>query len=234
MRFLSKLFTAAKGAANEAGEAAVDANAIRILEQELRDAQTANGKAKDELAALMGKKKVAERKAQGIEEDLEKRLGQVRAALEQGNEDLAREVAEAASDLKHRLDQEQAVIDQYDATCQDLRTAIRENDRKMETLRREVDTVKANEALVKAQSSVAASHAGSNSSLGSAANSLKRIKERQEAAKARMEAAGELEALDGGDLDAKLSAAGIGTTKSSADDILALAKGGEQKQLPSS
>ena len=35
---LNKLWTALRGAANEAGEAAVDANATRILDQEIRDA----------------------------------------------------------------------------------------------------------------------------------------------------------------------------------------------------
>lgn len=234
MKFLNKLFTAARGAVNEAGEAAVDANAIRILEQELRDADKANGKAKDELAAIMGKKKLAERKVEGLEADLEKRLGQVRAALDKGDEGMAREVAEVAADLKRQVDQELAVVEQYDATCEDLRSAIRQNDRKMETLSREVDTVKANEALVKAQSAVAAQHSGASSALGGAADSLRRIKEKQAAARARMEAAGELEQLDGADLDRRLADAGITSDGTSTDDILALARGDAQKQLPSS
>ena len=37
---VTKLWTALRGAANEAGEFAVDANATRILDQEIRDADT--------------------------------------------------------------------------------------------------------------------------------------------------------------------------------------------------
>ena len=39
---LTKLWTALRGAANEAGEAAVDANATRILDQEIRDVALAS------------------------------------------------------------------------------------------------------------------------------------------------------------------------------------------------
>ncbi len=232
MSFLKKLFTAAKGAVTEAGEAAADANAIRILDQELRDAETANGKAKDQLAAIMGKKKIAEQKLEGLRADYDRRMAQVRAALDKGEEDLARDVAKAVSEIERQGREEEGVIATYDETIASLRSAVRDNDRKIETIRRETETVKANEAMVKAQAAVAAEHAGSNSSLGSAAESLKRIKERQEAQKARIAAADEL-ALDGGSLDDRLAQAGIADqSDTSADDILALARGGgEPKKL---
>lgn len=234
MKFLGKLFTAAKGAVTDAGEAAVDANAIRILDQELRDADTANGKAKDQLAAIMGKKKVAEQKLSGLQADYERRMEQVRKALEAGEEDLARDIAQAVSDLERQGEKEAEVIATYNQTIDSLRGAIRDNDNKIESLRREAETVKANEALVKAQAAVAAQHSGSSTSLGSAADSLRRLKERQAAQQARMEAADELAALDGGDLDERLAQAGISDNRSSADDILALAKGGDVKKLGSS
>ncbi len=233
MGFLSKLFTGARGAINEAGEAAVDKNALRILDQELRDAEAANGKAKDSLATIMGKKKVAEQKLDGLQADYERRMDQVRAALDKGDEALARDVAAAVKQIEEQGRTEREVIDNYEATCNDLRSAIRENDRKIEALKREVETVRANDALVKAQSAVASSHAGSNSSLGSAAESLQRIKERQAATRARLEAANEI-AEDGGDLDSRLKAAGITDQSSNTDDILALARAGEPKKLGSS
>ena len=234
MGFLSKLFTGARGAVNEAGEKAVDANALRILDQELRDAATANGKAKDQLAQIIGKKKVAEQKLDGLQADYERRMAQVRAALDKGDEDLARDVAGAVKQIEEQGRAEQGIIETYDKTAEDLRGAIRDNDRKIEALRREVETVKANEALVKAQSAVAGQHAGSNNALGNAAESLQKIKERQAAQRARIEAADEL-AIDGGDLDARLAKAGISDhSGGSVDDVLALAKGGEVKKLGSS
>ena len=41
MGVLRDMMTALRGGANEVGEAIVDANAIRILEQEIRDAEGA-------------------------------------------------------------------------------------------------------------------------------------------------------------------------------------------------
>ena len=70
----------------------------------------------------------------------------------------------------------------------------------------------------------------STSALGNAADSLQRIKERQAATRAKIEAANEL-AVDGGDLDARLAKAGITDRSSDTDDILALARGGEVKKL---
>ncbi|MBB4659754.1 PspA/IM30 family protein [Parvularcula dongshanensis] len=233
MGFLSKLLTALRGATNEAGQKAVDANAMRILDQELRDAEVSNGKAKDQLASIMAKKKLAEQKLDGLQADYERRMGQVRAALDKGDEDLARDVANAVKQIEEQGQTEQEVIATYDRTIEDLRGAIRDNDRTIEQLRREVDTVKANEALVKAQSAASVSHGGANSSLGNAADSLQRIKQRQAETRAKIEASRDL-AQQGGDLDERLAKAGITDQSSSTDDILALAKSGEPKKLGSS
>jgi len=108
------------------------------------------------------------------------------------------------------------------AAEEQLHTAIAATDRRIETLRREVEVVKVNESVQRAQASVAARGAGAGSSLGSAADSLARIKERQAVRGERIKAAGELEDMrTGADLDEKLRLAGIGPGQSSADDILA-------------
>ena len=233
MGFLSKLLTALRGAANEAGEAAVDKNAIRILDQELRDAEGANAKAKESLASIMGKKKVAEQRLDGLQADYDRRMEQVRTALDKGEEDLARDVASAVKQIEAQGHKEQEVIATYERTIEDLRSAIRDNDSRIDTIRREVDTVKANDALVRAEQAVASTNAGANSALGSAADILERIKSRQAETRARIEAANEL-ADDGGSLDAKLAKAGITDQTSGTDDILALARDGGQKKLGSS
>ncbi len=43
MAIWSKLFTLGRAGAHEAGSAVVDANALRILDQEIRDADKAQG-----------------------------------------------------------------------------------------------------------------------------------------------------------------------------------------------
>jgi phage shock protein A len=103
-----------------------------------------------------------------------------------------------------------------------LRILVTATDRRIETLRREVEVVKVNESVQKAQAAVSARGAGAGASLGSAADSLARIKERQMIRGERIKAAGELEdRRTGADLDEKLRLAGILPGQSSADDILA-------------
>ena len=55
----SKLFTALRGGANEVGESIVDQQALRILDQEIRDADSALANAKRELVTIMAKHKLA-------------------------------------------------------------------------------------------------------------------------------------------------------------------------------
>ena len=49
----SKLFTALRGGANEVGEAIADQQALRILDQEIRDADSALSNARRELVTIM-------------------------------------------------------------------------------------------------------------------------------------------------------------------------------------
>ena len=57
----SKLITLLRGGAYDAGAAVVDANALRILDQEIRDADNALGKARDDLAALVARRRIVEK-----------------------------------------------------------------------------------------------------------------------------------------------------------------------------
>ncbi|MEX5591009.1 PspA/IM30 family protein, partial [Pseudomonas urmiensis] len=52
-----KLVTAVRGGASEVGESIADANAIRILDQEIRDAENALVKARDGLITIKAKHK---------------------------------------------------------------------------------------------------------------------------------------------------------------------------------
>ena len=55
MSMLRRLFTAVKGGAREAGESIVDANAIRIFEQEIHEGKEAITAAKRNLTEVMAK-----------------------------------------------------------------------------------------------------------------------------------------------------------------------------------
>jgi phage shock protein A len=61
MGFFSKLFTAFRGAANETGDAIIDTQALRILDQEIRDSKVHLDAAKENLAKVMAEQMGVER-----------------------------------------------------------------------------------------------------------------------------------------------------------------------------
>ena len=222
MSIWRKLFTLGRAGAHEATAAVVDANAIRILDQEIRDADTAQGKARDDLATLVARRRIQENEVKSLRDQVTKYEGSARAAVAKGDMDLARQVAQRIADLEQEVSLKDPQIGDMRTAEDQLHKAITATDRRIETLRREVEVVKVNESVQKAQAAVSASGAGAGASLGSAAGSLARIKERQMIRGEKIKAAGELEdRRTGADLDEQLRLAGIMPGQSSADDILA-------------
>jgi phage shock protein A len=222
MTMWSKLFALVRGTAHEAGGAVVDANALRILDQEIRDADAALGKARDDLATLVARRRVLEKEVQSFRDQAARYEGSARAALAKGDEALAREVAQRIADLEQDVTLKEPQLAEMRAAEYKMHQIIAATQQKVEGLRREIDVVKVNESVQRAQASVVAGGAGATAALGSAADSLKRIKERQAIRDERFKASAELEdRRTGADLDAKLRNAGILPGQSSADDVLA-------------
>jgi len=220
MAIWSKLFTLGRAGAHEASTAIVDRNALRILDQEIRDADNAQGKARDDLAGLVARRRILEQEVESFRAQIAKYESSARVAVDKGNMDLARQVAQRIADLEQDVSMKAPQIADMRSAEDQIHTAIAGTDRKIEQLRREVDVVKVNESVQKAQATVAASSAGS--SIGSAAQSLQRIRERQMIRGEKIRAAGELEdRRTGADLDEQLRLAGILPGQSSADDVLA-------------
>ncbi|MDP3081554.1 MAG: PspA/IM30 family protein [Brevundimonas sp.] len=222
MSMLAKLSALFRGTAREAGQAVVDANALKILDQEIRDADTAQGKARDDLAGLVARRRMAENEMKSFGDQIAKYESSVRAAMSQGKTDLAREVAGRIAELETEIGTRGPMIEGMKEAEARLRTAISTTDQKIETLRREIDIVKVNDSVQKAQTSVALQSQGAHSRIGSAADSLQRIKQRQAVQEERLRVGQELEdKRSGADLDAKLREAGILPGHASADDVLA-------------
>ncbi|WP_426028316.1 PspA/IM30 family protein [Brevundimonas sp. TWP2-3-4b2] len=222
MSMLAKLSALFRGTAHEAGQSVVDANALKILDQEIRDADNAQGKARDDLAGLVARRRMAENEMKSFGDQIGKYESSARTALGQGKTDLAREVATRIAELETEIGNRGPLIENMKTAEARLRTAIATTDQRIETLRREIDIVKVNDSVQKAQTSVALQSAGAQSRIGSAADSLQRIKQRQAINEEKLRAGQELEdKRTGADLDAKLKEAGILPGHASADDVLA-------------
>ncbi len=225
MNVWAKMLTALRGGVNEAGEAIVDNQALRILDQEVRDASEELKQSKDSLAAIMAHQKLSEEKSAKLKEQVVEYEGYAIQALDKGDDSLAREVAEKIADLENQLTVEVESSTDYAESAGKIRTAIQRAEGNIKRLKQQVDTVKATESVQRAQQAVAERHSGSNAKLRTAMDSLERIKEKQALTDARMSAASELaEETSEATLQAKLEEAGISPKSSSADDILARLK----------
>lgn len=217
----SKLFTALRGGASEVGEAIADQQALRILDQEIRDADSALANAKRELVTIMAKHKLsAERVAQynAKIKDLESKA---MAALQANREDLALEVAEAISTLTNELDGEQKQTTEFGAYADKMRKDITKAEARIKSLRQQVDMAKARESVQKAQVSASIASGGANGKLETAVGTLNRLQAKQEQRAAELEASDELaDASTGNDLERKLREAGITPDQGSANAIL--------------
>ncbi|MDB5452613.1 MAG: phage shock protein PspA [Caulobacteraceae bacterium] len=233
MSIWNKLFALFRGAAHDSAEAVVDANALRILDQEIRDADAAQAKARDDTSALVARRRILETEAKSFRDQVGKYEASARAALAKGDEALAMEVAQRIADLERDATTKEGQVAEMRASEDRLRQIINTTDAKIGSLRREIEVVKVNHSVQRAQAAVVSNSAGAGSSLGSAADSLKRIKERQAIQGEKFNAAQELEDRHtGADLDAKLRQAGILPGQNSASDVLARLKAPAGEPMP--
>jgi phage shock protein A len=221
MSIFRKLITAVRGGATEVGEAIVDTQAIRILEQELRDSKIALNDAKTNLTAIMAEKMGIDRKVKDLTAKIKEHEGYAIQAMDKGDESLALEVANKIAEFEHELNIQQGILDGYESKVTTLKKMIRQTERNIQAMDREISVVKTTEKVQKANDLAAAKFSGSNSSLRSATDSLERIKNRQQKREDQASAALELESEENGDeLQDRLKNAGIVDSESSGSSVL--------------
>ncbi|MEI8611790.1 PspA/IM30 family protein [Enterovibrio sp. Hal110] len=223
MSVWKKLFTAIKGGANEAAEAVADNQALRILDQEIRDAKEELRRSDKALVGIIAKRKLSAQKVAGFDSSIAEYEGHARNAMVKGQQELALECATRVASLRNEQDAENIYLQQFTQSESSLKTNIAQAKDKLRQLEQQVDVVKANESVQRAQAAVSSSNVGANAKMHTAVESLERIKNRQQQRQAQFEAASELEEeQSGSSLDKKLSEAGItGSQSASAEDELA-------------
>ena len=223
MNVWSKLLTALRGGAREVGESLVDGQALRILDQEIRDAEQELHNSREALAGIMARQKLAEERTGKLRQQIGEYEQYALKALDADNAQLAREVAEKIARLETDLDGERRQAEEFGASAASLRGAIAQAESSIKQLKQQMESVKATDSVQKAQQAVAQRHGDAQSRLHSAVESLERIKQKQAERAALMDASAELAAEGNGDaaLDRKLRAAGLAGSESNAEQVLA-------------
>lgn len=225
MNMWSKLITAVRGGVNDMGDTIIDTQAIRILDQEIRDADEELKKSRESLAEIMAKQKVAEESLKRYDVKIAEYDGYGIKALQTGDEALALEVAAQIANIEEQRGVEQQQVDEYADSVAKLRKTIAQAESNIKRLKQQVDIVKATESVQKAQITVARRYGGSKAKLQTALDSMERVRRRQTETAARLDANEELvNELDNDPLKEKLKKAGIISGNSGAEAVLARLK----------
>ena len=220
MDVLNKIVSAIKGGLVEAGEAIVDSQAIRILDQEIREAAEEVDHSRDALASMIARQKLSEEKIAQLRGSIDESETHALRALEKADEPLALDVAAHIAELENELATEIKACDDFTNSANKMRSAIALAERNVQYMKSQLDTVKATENVQRAEAAVSERHSGTNSKLRTAMESLERIKEKQAMTDAKRSAARDI-AMENEppSLQQRLEDAGI-KESNKADDVL--------------
>ncbi len=214
-----QLMALLRGHGHEAGERIVDRNALVILRQQIRDCADAIDAARKAVAIAMAQNEQDgaqfEKLAARID-DLEQRAV---AALDQGQDALAREAAEAIALLEDERDASREAQARCAAEIDRLKRIVRASEMRLRELQRGQRLAQANDATQRLRETASGS---SLSALKDAEATLSRLRSRQARIDATASAIAEMEQSSGPSaLSEKLAAAGCGAPlRTSADAVL--------------
>ena len=216
-----KLNTLFRATAEEPLHNLVDANSIRIFEQEIRDAEKAIQHAKLQLATVMAEKRQLQRHNQALEENIANKERQACEALDKQEEELARDVAELIAEDEQLLQQQRKQVAYLEKQENHLKRQLRIAANSIQKYQRELTLAKANRTAHKALGNLNGYSSGLSASMQEMASSLDKIKRQQTSAAEMDDAMREIDAeLNGEQLDDRLKQASIATGEHDADKVL--------------
>lgn len=221
MSIIKKIFTAIRGGTREVGEAIIDKNSVRIFEQEIKDADNALIKAKQDLTIVVANEIQASRKINDLQKEITQHKAYVKKALEKNEETLALEVAQKIAEFETEINAQETIKANFAEHALRLKEMIKQTDKALAQMKHELVIVKSTQSVQKSTKNITQNYAFGTSTLLKAKESLDRVKRQQQDFDNRLKA-GELLKSELGErnLEKKLEDAGITQTTSSALTIL--------------
>lgn len=222
MKLFAKVVTAARGSAREAVEVVVDANALRIFEQEIHDCEETIQEARRDLSSVIAEKLKLRREIDSSRETIARRESEAAKALQQGNEILAYDIAKLIAAKQHALKEESERFDKLEAYEMRMQQNLRAAAQKLTDYRNELRMAHATASAQRASRKLASDTTSISSRIIVMQSSLERIRERQENVNDHLEAAEQIErSTPERELDARIVAAGIVDSEDTAEVVLA-------------
>lgn len=220
-----RLVTAVRGGVSGLGDAIADSQALRILDEEIRDNDAELRRVRTTLAETMARCKVAQERQASTNAKLEEYEGYALKALKSGEDGLAREVAGHIALLEIERDGHAGQVLELTDGIAHLRKVVAQFEANIGRLKQQVDTVRATETVQRAQAAMAQRRRDADGRVRTALDSLERIKRRQAERSLKLDATqvAEGEALDAS-LEARLRRAGIIAEEDRAEAVLSRLK----------
>jgi len=179
MHLITKLFTAVRGGARESLEVVVDANALRIMDQEIHDTETSINRSKHDLTLVVAEKIRLDREIKLLKESLGHVEEKVLEALENADEETAHEQASWIAENEAILrdaEQKHQQLKKYET---DLTRQLKKAIRQMQQYRREWRMAKATESSQMASKRIHNRNHNLGSQISNMEDSLQRIQQNQ-------------------------------------------------------
>lgn len=203
------LITLARGRAADGSQAVLDANALSILRQQMRDAAHGVEKSRKAVAVVMAyaeREKTSLVRVEAQIKDLETRAVD---ALKKDREDLATEAAGTIAQLEAERDTTRKTIDVYQTQIARLKICLTDSETCLREMQRGQHLAEANDKVHRLRGVMPSGHVND---LKDADATLKRLQARQEHAEATASAMVELSVgTSADDMSKRLAEAGHGT-----------------------
>lgn len=221
MQVINKLITIVRGGVRESAEVVIDANSLRIFEQEIHECDTAIHQSKKHLSLIVAEKIRLQRDVKELATQISEREDQAVKALEQDDQDLAREIAGLIAEKERVLKLEKSSLEKLDQQERSLKKSLKVSVRQLNDYRRELRMVKATDSAHKATSKLTVDTANVGNRMMGMQATLDRIRNSQQDMNDHFIAVQEVNSeLSDQSLEEKISKAEIDSDVVSEDDVL--------------
>lgn len=193
MKLVAQLLTIARGGAREVAQGVVDANALRLLEQQLYECESALDQARKDLTAVVAEKIGVQREVDRLAAGIADREAKAREALQRDDEAAALRLAERIADNESTLEREFAALDQLRRHEDSVRCALAAALEQVKSQRRELGLLRATAHAQRASVSLEQRRYGLDERLTDIGATTERIRGLQQAAADRLNASREVE-----------------------------------------
>ncbi|OMH25760.1 PspA/IM30 family protein [Motiliproteus sp. MSK22-1] len=193
MQLIQKLVTAMRGSTREALEVVIDANALRILDQEIIDCEKGIQQAKQELTQVVAEKLRLKREIDALTQSVEEQEQLAVSALTNNQQDVALEIAQSIAERESLLKNQQKKHEKLHQHAQQLEKSLKTALQHVERYRLELRMAQATNNAHKASQRLVSSGTGITNGLLEMESTLARIQLTQERFSDKLEATAQVE-----------------------------------------